>query len=322
MRKYFSIILGVLFAFGLTGCGQTEYPNLPDNSIAFEMGEYVDTEDNDVIYGTIMYQGRTYMPYGTLSNTIDAKDINSCIGYMVQDGNADTDERLYTLASDGECNYLMEYYVADNMMNQPYFWRAIDTRGEDISTPDYIDSLEYQYWNYNPKQNDSSQTDSSQTDNAQMDNAQIVNTQTDTQQTSVLEESEDMSGNVTNGSTGNSSYYGFDEYFKFDSIDTYFEVHVAGIDGECFTYSIYFDDGANQEKADEISIALDNWVSQYGEESYVGYIDVSLLDNKVFVYLDLGGTEDCDRSIYGVVSAVSGVQGIKEIIVNEDMGIY
>lgn len=34
----------------------------------------------------------------------------------------------------------------DGIMNQPDFWRAIDTRGMVIDTPDYIDSLGYSYW--------------------------------------------------------------------------------------------------------------------------------------------------------------------------------
>ena len=32
-------------------------------------------------------------------------------------------------------------------MNQPDFYRAIDTKGKDIDIPDCIQSLNYDYWN-------------------------------------------------------------------------------------------------------------------------------------------------------------------------------
>jgi hypothetical protein len=40
----------------------------------------------------------------------------------------------------------MEYYIGTTLMNQPSFWRAIDTKGKDIVIPDYIDLLDYTYW--------------------------------------------------------------------------------------------------------------------------------------------------------------------------------
>ena len=95
--------------------------------------------------------------------------------------------------------------------------------------------------------------------------------------------------------------YNLDDMFKFNELNTYFDIHVAGLDGECFEYNIYFEDGA------------------YDDEDYLGYIDISLAEDSVFVYLDLGSIEDCDRSIYGIVEAFRDVQGIREVIVNESM---
>ena len=31
-------------------------------------------------------------------------------------------------------------------MNQPSFYRAIDTKNKDINIPKFIDSLDYNYW--------------------------------------------------------------------------------------------------------------------------------------------------------------------------------
>jgi len=82
--------------------------------------------------------------------------------------------------------------------------------------------------------------------------------------------------------------YNFDDMFKFNELNTYFDVHVAGLDGECFEYSIYFEGTADETRVEEISAAIDQWQSQYDEEDYLGYIDISLKEYHVFVYLDLG----------------------------------
>lgn len=114
--------------------------------------------------------------------------------------------------------------------------------------------------------------------------------------------------------------YELDSFFKFNTLNTYFEVHVAGIEGECFEYNIYFEDGADADKVAEVDKAIYEWSSQYDDEDeYVGYIDVSPAENSVHVYLDLGSMdeEDCDRSIYGIVNAIKDIKGIKCVIVNE-----
>lgn len=152
---YRNIIMGSILVCILTlgGCGQLEYPDLPKEPVAFNMGEFVDENDDDAYYGTIEYEGRTYMPYGTLGGTVREKDIDECIGYIIQNENSSSivdksnkDTRVYTLVEDSEHNYLMKYYIGDTEMNQPDFWRAVDTKGQDINTPKYIDSLEYLYW--------------------------------------------------------------------------------------------------------------------------------------------------------------------------------
>ena len=113
--------------------------------------------------------------------------------------------------------------------------------------------------------------------------------------------------------------YNWDNMFKFNELNTYFDIHVAGLDGECFEYNIYFEGAADESRAEEISAAINQWQSQYDEDDYLGYIDITQADDSVFVYLDLGSIEDCDRSIYGIVEAIKDVQGIREVIVNESM---
>lgn len=130
-----------------------KYPDLNDSAYAFHMGEYIDKSDDDAMYGTIEYNGRTYMPYGTLKHSLKRKDIRACIGYIVQDDNSssvvdenDKDTRVYTLAEDADENYLMIYYIGTTFMNQPDFWRAVDTKNNEIDSPSYIESLDYGFW--------------------------------------------------------------------------------------------------------------------------------------------------------------------------------
>ena len=110
-------------------------------------------DDDGVGYLTIEYNGRTYMPYGTLKGSLKEKNIDKCIGYRIQDENSSSivgkdnkDIRIYTLVDDKDNNFLMEYYIGTNLMNQPSFYRAIDTKGKNISVPNYIENLGYNYW--------------------------------------------------------------------------------------------------------------------------------------------------------------------------------
>ena len=99
------------------------------------------------------YNGRTYIPYGTSNNKYKKSDIESCIGYIIQNANSstvidpnNTNRRIYTLSVDPEHNYLMDFDDSIKLMNQPTFYRAIDTNGEIIDTPTYIDPLGYEFW--------------------------------------------------------------------------------------------------------------------------------------------------------------------------------
>ena len=93
------------------------------------------------------------MLYGTLKGNIKEKDIKDCIGYIIEDkeiqrivGENDKNNRVYTLTADSDNNYLMVYYIVSEIMNQPSFWRAIDTKGKNIGTPIYIDEPDGVFW--------------------------------------------------------------------------------------------------------------------------------------------------------------------------------
>ncbi len=139
------LVLAIIFA-------RTNYPNLKDNAISFTMGEYKSDIDN-TIYGSLNYNNRTYIPYGTLKGYIKTKDIKDCIGYIMQDENSssitnleDKDTRVYTLTNDKDENFLMVYYIGNSLMNQPDFYRALDTKNKNVEIPNFIDKEDYGYW--------------------------------------------------------------------------------------------------------------------------------------------------------------------------------
>lgn len=132
-------------ALVLTGCGKRIDHELPEKPIEFHTGTFVNPADPDDTYQSIEYGGRTYIGYGTLKNSIDGNDVGKCLGYVVQDGVFMKKVRIFPLNADPGANYLVRIFT-DGFMNQPFFFRAIDTRGKTIDTPPYIDPLIYSYW--------------------------------------------------------------------------------------------------------------------------------------------------------------------------------
>jgi hypothetical protein len=152
MEKIINIILVFIFVMTLTGC-KNNYPELDSDAIGFKIESFIDEEDDEALYSTFTYNDRTYMSYGTHNRSIKESDLDKCIGYIIQDENASSivdlsnkDIRVYTLTDDKDNNFLMVYYIKTNWMNPIIFYRAIDTKDETINIPEYIDSLDYNYW--------------------------------------------------------------------------------------------------------------------------------------------------------------------------------
>jgi len=129
----------------LSGCGKRIDMELPEKPIEFHTGTFVNPADPDDTYQSIEYNGRTYIGYGTLKGSIDGDDVGQCLGYIIQDGTIMKTVRIFPLTADPDANYLVEIFT-DGFMNQPFFFRALDTRGKPIDTPRYIESLGYSYW--------------------------------------------------------------------------------------------------------------------------------------------------------------------------------
>ena len=129
----------------LAGCGRRIDDTLPETPVEFHTGTFVNPADSGDTYQAIEYNGRTYIGYGTLGDSIDGDDVGKCLGMIVQDGVVMKDERIFPLKADPDANYLVRIFT-DGFMNQPFFFRALDTRGKAIDTPPYIESLDYPYW--------------------------------------------------------------------------------------------------------------------------------------------------------------------------------
>lgn len=109
---------------------------LPENAQEFVM------ESSDSVDMMLMeVNGRTYAPYGRLRGTMRNDSIRECLGYV--DGDKNT--RVYSLYEDPYDNYILIRNV-NGIMDEDVFWRDFSTYGEDIFTPEYIQSLGYEEW--------------------------------------------------------------------------------------------------------------------------------------------------------------------------------
>lgn len=112
----------------------------------------------------------------------------------------------------------------------------------------------------------------------------------------------------------------FGDLFGISALGLHYEAQLAGIDGECFQYSVYFE-GAPDEEA--VSAAICAWLQPYeAQEIYMGYLSITKEDDKVCIYLDLGNVapEHQNPAIQGILKALDGVAGIRSVIINEDCG--
>ena len=127
----------------LVGCGDSMFPDLPDDAIAFVGKEYLDKgRSDDYYFSEFEYNGRKYVDYGYFRGFFHKKDIYKCIGYIPQpDGS--TNVRMYTLTEDEECNFLLIYEVNSKELMDPEVLRAEDTMGKDIDLPKYVIPADY-----------------------------------------------------------------------------------------------------------------------------------------------------------------------------------
>lgn len=112
----------------------------------------------------------------------------------------------------------------------------------------------------------------------------------------------------------------WDQVLGLTKLSLDYMVHAEGIEGECFTYSVYYnDDTADEEKAEAVKSAIQLYDFKLKGNDYIGYLDISIDKNKVSIYLDLGNVEPQNENniIHGILLAINTIHGIKKVIINE-----
>ena len=95
---------------------------------------------------------------------------------------------------------------------------------------------------------------------------------------------------------------------------------MAGIDGECFNYSVYLNDEVTDEKFKEIKDLVTRFIEEKNaKDIYLGYVDVTKENDRICIYLDIGGVDPQfeDASVQGILATLNKVSGIKKVIINE-----
>ncbi len=140
-----AVVAGVIAVAGMfSGCARildrfSKELALPDNAQEFM---YEERDSINMVFMEV--NGRTYAPYGSLRGTMRNDSIRECLGYV--DGDKNT--RVYTLYEDPYDNYILVKNV-NGIMDEDTYWRDFSTYGEDIFTPEYIKSMEYEEWGRN-----------------------------------------------------------------------------------------------------------------------------------------------------------------------------
>ena len=103
----------------------------------------------------------------------------------------------------------------------------------------------------------------------------------------------------------------------------YFPVTVEGIDGENFTYTVYFSEVPEEESLNSMNSGLAQAFSKYnssgrGAAAYMGPLEME--SGTVYtLYLDLGSAPD-DQLVTEVLRVLGGYEGIDRVIINEGGG--
>lgn len=145
MKKALAAVLCLCAVFAVIfsiGCGR-DYLKMPDEPIEFVPYSFLseDTQGLDAM----MLNERPFVVYGTLKDSLKLDEVvEKVLGYRYNENVPDDRDDL-VIKLVGTDDYLMVYYK-DSFMQPPVFYRAMDTEGQDIFTPDYIESYGDSIW--------------------------------------------------------------------------------------------------------------------------------------------------------------------------------
>lgn len=115
--------------------------------------------------------------------------------------------------------------------------------------------------------------------------------------------------------------YPLDRTSGLDRLDLYYPAHLLALDGECFLYDVYFQESPDEKKFQEVDAAITRFSEQFSHngDTYAGYIDVSLEDGRICIFLDLGNVYPDNEMIVvlGILETLNGVSGIEKVLIND-----
>lgn len=105
------------------------------------------------------------------------------------------------------------------------------------------------------------------------------------------------------------------EMLGLDDLRLDYMVKIEDFDGECFGFSVR----ATDENINGLYEKIKDKMSDYQQaaDDYVGYIDVSVQQDKVSIYYDTGNVENGLSAVHGLLYAINEVTGVQSVVINE-----
>lgn len=144
MKKVSILAVFIFISLLVCGCAGMYGTVLPSNPIAFSSFQVTDSKNTYDKYDSIEYNGRIYVPFGTVKSTLKKSEIDQCLGYL-DFGTGPNNIHICTLTADPNNDFLVRVYGYDPT-EKPRFYRASDTYHQQIKIPAYIVDLGYDYW--------------------------------------------------------------------------------------------------------------------------------------------------------------------------------
>ncbi len=145
MKKILILLVLLLTAGLLSGCGGSIDTHLPQEPYEFVMGDFVNPDDASDEYSSVTYLNRVYIPFGTLNGKLKDEDVGSCLGYLVLGGTA-VEQVLFFPLSEDENNDFLACLEQKSYKKETVFYRAVDTVGKDLKIPKVIRPSSDKFW--------------------------------------------------------------------------------------------------------------------------------------------------------------------------------
>ncbi len=148
-KRLFGLCAVIVFStMSICGCGKTYYPQVQKNHEVIEAGG-TQNEENGVLF---TYGGRGYVRYTMMNRPLKEKEVKDVLGTVKEYGVERPEEFILSLKECENNDYLVWFDDNGSLMGKyPDICRAVDTRGEEIDTPDLVPEIEesdpsYEYW--------------------------------------------------------------------------------------------------------------------------------------------------------------------------------